>query len=318
MTGEPNSRVRLEAEGTDTEQALQQLTPFYDGSGWVSASTDRPYSYRYAAIGDTAMTMRTSKMQGRLQGDVQPGRDYVIQWIVAGAAVVDTGRDDVPLVRDRPMLFPAHRPFDFDFTDYDQKLVHLEKGLVDRVAAERNAIAPGSVRFDHLEQPSDASVQLWHDTVTLVSRTLRRGEVSPLLWSELTRMTSVAFLEMYSPHSAELPAVLLHPRQARLRAAVEHIHERAHLVVTVTELARVADLRVRSLQEAFQRELGMPPLAYLRQVRLDRVRQELVEADPLRVSVADVAGRWGFAHLGRFSAAYFRRFGEYPKETLRR
>jgi len=34
--------------------------------------------------------------------------------------------------------------------------------------------------------------------------------------------------------------------------------------------------------------------------------------------VAAVAERWGFAHLGRFSAAYFRRFGEYPKASLRR
>ncbi|WP_210508919.1 AraC family transcriptional regulator [Naasia sp. SYSU D00057] len=316
MTGEPYSRVRLEAEGRDTEQALHELAPFYDGSGWEAARTDGDYSYRYAAIGDTSMTLRTSRIQGRLQGVVQPGRDYVVQWILAGSAVVDKGRDNVPLEVGQPMLFPAHRPFLFDFRDYDQKIMHLERGQVDRIAGERNAIAPGSVRFDHLEQPSDASVQLWHDTVTLVSRTLARGEVSPLLWSELTRMTAVAFLEMYSPRSDELPAALLHPRQARLRAAVEHIHERAHLPVTVTELAQIAELGVRALQEAFQRELGMPPLAYLRQVRLDRVRQELAQADPSRISVAEVAGRWGFAHLGRFAAAYFRRFGEYPKETL--
>ena len=35
------------------------------------------------------------------------------------------------------------------------------------------------------------------------------------------------------------------------------------------------------------------------------------------VSVADTAFKWGFSHLGRFSAAYRREFGELPRETLR-
>jgi transcriptional regulator GlxA family with amidase domain len=74
---------------------------------------------------------------------------------------------------------------------------------------------------------------------------------------------------------------------------------------------------VRALQEGFARELGMPPLAYLRQVRLDRAWADLVQAEPTATTVAEVALRWGFAHLGRFSAAYSQRFGEYPKDTLR-
>jgi AraC-like DNA-binding protein len=317
MTGEQRAEIRLEAAGRDTEQALAELTPFYDGSGWTTARTDRPYSYRYAAIGDTEMTLRTSRMGGYLQGHVPPGNDYVVQWILRGSAVVDLGRDEVPLELDRPMLFPAHRPFAFGYRDYEQKIVHLNKEQVDRVAAERHAASAGAVRFDHLERPSDASVQLWHDTVTLVSRTLRSGAVSPLLWSELTRLTTVAFLEMYTPHGVQLPASLLHPRHARLRLAVEHIHDSAHLPITVTELARIADLSIRALQEAFQREFGTTPLGYLRQVRLDRVHAELANAEFDGTSVAEVASRWGFAHLGRFSAAYFRRFGEYPKATLR-
>ncbi|MBO0983539.1 helix-turn-helix domain-containing protein [Rathayibacter sp. SD072] len=37
---------------------------------------------------------------------------------------------------------------------------------------------------------------------------------------------------------------------------------------------------------------------------------------PGTVTVADIAHRWGFAHLGRFSASYAQRFGENPKSTL--
>jgi AraC-like DNA-binding protein len=35
------------------------------------------------------------------------------------------------------------------------------------------------------------------------------------------------------------------------------------------------------------------------------------------VTVAAVAHRWGFAHLGRFAYAYRARFGVSPSETLR-
>ncbi len=35
-------------------------------------------------------------------------------------------------------------------------------------------------------------------------------------------------------------------------------------------------------------------------------------------TVADVARRWGFHHMGRFSNEFLQRSGEYPKNTLRR
>ena len=35
-------------------------------------------------------------------------------------------------------------------------------------------------------------------------------------------------------------------------------------------------------------------------------------------TVKEVATRWGFSHLGRFSRDYQRRFGEAPSETLSR
>ena len=58
-------------------------------------------------------------------------------------------------------------------------------------------------------------------------------------------------------------------------------------------------------------------MAYLRSVRLDSVRGELQAPGP-GTTVAAVAHRWGFAHLGRFTAYYRRRYGESPSQTLRR
>ena len=60
--------------------------------------------------------------------------------------------------------------------------------------------------------------------------------------------------------------------------------------------------------------LGTNPASYLRAVRLDRVRKDLLHAG----SVTDAATRWGFWHFGHFSNDYREQFGELPSETLRR
>ena len=76
-----------------------------------------------------------------------------------------------------------------------------------------------------------------------------------------------------------------------------------------------AGVGVRALQAGFRRSLGTTPLAYLRDHRLDLARQALATG---REPVTQVAFRFGFAHLGRFSAVYRERFGESPRATRSR
>ena len=58
-------------------------------------------------------------------------------------------------------------------------------------------------------------------------------------------------------------------------------------------------------------------MAYLREVRLRRAHQSLLETDPSVTSVASVAYHWGFTNLGRFAAAHTARYDEPPAATLR-
>ncbi|MFI8993854.1 AraC family transcriptional regulator [Streptomyces sp. NPDC053542] len=86
---------------------------------------------------------------------------------------------------------------------------------------------------------------------------------------------------------------------------------------TVLELARLAGVAPRSLQAGFRQHLETTPMAYLRRLRLECAHRELVSAGPA-VSVTEVAGRWGFTHLGRFAAAYRARYGKLPSQVHRR
>ena len=103
-----------------------------------------------------------------------------------------------------------------------------------------------------------------------------------------------------------------------IRTAVDVIEAEAHLPLTLSLIAARSQVSVRSLQQGFKGHLGMSPMSYLREVRLRRAHQTLVEADPSIVTVASVAYDWGFTNLGRFAAAHAARYREPPAKTLRR
>ncbi|WP_082469148.1 AraC family transcriptional regulator [Sciscionella sediminilitoris] len=84
---------------------------------------------------------------------------------------------------------------------------------------------------------------------------------------------------------------------------------------SLADMARLAEVSGRRLQQGFREHLGMTPSRYVRAVRLDRAHDDLVAAAS---SVAEAANRWGFVNLGRFASAYRERFGEAPSVTLRR
>jgi AraC-like DNA-binding protein len=119
------------------------------------------------------------------------------------------------------------------------------------------------------------------------------------------------------PYRDELhrPAVACRPRP--VKRAIDAMEADPAYPFSAAELARAASISVRALQEGFRRHTGMSPIGYLRQVRLARVHEELCGANAAYVTVADVAHRWGFVHLGRFAASYRRRYGETPSATLR-
>jgi AraC family ethanolamine operon transcriptional activator len=94
----------------------------------------------------------------------------------------------------------------------------------------------------------------------------------------------------------------------------ELVEASADCPLSVAELCLRLGVSRRTVQYAFDEILGTNPASYLRAVRLDRVRKDLLHAG----SVTDAATRWGFWHFGHFSNDYREQFGELPSETLRR
>ncbi|MFJ6084597.1 AraC family transcriptional regulator [Streptomyces sp. NPDC092369] len=106
-------------------------------------------------------------------------------------------------------------------------------------------------------------------------------------------------------------------RPASVRRVMDVVQELPAEPYDAAGLAAIAQVGLRTLQDAFRKHVGMSPMAYVTEVRLQRVHDQLRVSAPGTATVAEVAYRWGFTHLGRFAQRYRRRFGEPPSQTLR-
>ncbi|MEU1280681.1 AraC family transcriptional regulator [Streptomyces sp. NPDC005805] len=102
-----------------------------------------------------------------------------------------------------------------------------------------------------------------------------------------------------------------------LRRAMAFIEDHAHRDIGLADIAAAASVTPRAVQYAFQRHAGTTPLGYVRRVRLAHAHADLKAAAPGGPGVTAIALKWGFAHQGRFAAAYRGVYGVPPSVTLR-
>jgi AraC-like DNA-binding protein len=150
-----------------------------------------------------------------------------------------------------------------------------------------------------------------HDDGALVDHPLVAGR----LWHGI--LTGL-LLAADHPYRDELAQRAAPSRPRHVKRAIDVMEADPAHPVTVHDLARIAGVGVRALQEGFHRHVGVSPMTYLRRLRLAHAHEELRQAGRGEVTVASVASRWGFVHLGRFAAAYRRAYGVSPAETLDR
>ena len=96
--------------------------------------------------------------------------------------------------------------------------------------------------------------------------------------------------------------------------AEQFIRAHVHTALTTGMVAMHVDVSIRALFDGFKVFRGMSPAQYIRDIRLERARDDLVMGE---ASVADTAAKWGFTHAANFATRYRQRFGEAPGATRR-
>jgi transcriptional regulator GlxA family with amidase domain len=93
--------------------------------------------------------------------------------------------------------------------------------------------------------------------------------------------------------------------------AVKRMEEVLDRSLPPAELARELGISQRQLERQFRAQLGRTPLAYHRDLRLDRARRLLSQTT---MAVTDIALSCGFGSPSHFAQLYRQRFGRLPTE----
>jgi AraC-like DNA-binding protein len=126
------------------------------------------------------------------------------------------------------------------------------------------------------------------------------------------RLAEIAFIEVlrrWQLEDTSRAGFLTALSDPSLRVSLEAIHAAPERAWSVEELAERATLSRAAFAERFHREVGEPPLRYVRLWRLLRARRQITR-EGLRVR--DAARKAGYRTANGFSRAFRRMFGESP------
>ncbi|WP_237159941.1 AraC family transcriptional regulator [Mycolicibacterium austroafricanum] len=256
----------------------------------------------------------------------ESGRYYAVHMPMNGVAMVHHPSSTFQASTMRSLVSSPGVPLRIDLgVDTPQLLIRIEQQamtahvtrLIGRNLARPLVFEP---EFDLATEAAmrwNAAVQLVHTEVYHAGSLIQKGRaIGPV--EELV-MSSLLHLQPSNYHADITQPSPPDPRRTVIQQAMDFIDDHLAERITMDSLAAAVHMSVRSIQQGFRSELGMSPMAFVRERRLERVHEELADAIPSDgVTVTAVAERWGFHHLGSFAVEYRKRWGEAPSETLRR
>ena len=306
------------------DEAREQVARVFCPHGLTTTSADEKLDtvHNRVTLGDVTLNY----LDYGADVHITPGElhsFYLIQMPLAGSAEIHSGKESIHSdISMASIPNPLEKLDMFWHTGNPQLLVYisritLEERLEDLIGRELQA----PVRFDLGMDLTTPQARSWRTLVdTLVTDVDRGGLTMHAGVRDQFQDLIISGLLLSQRHnysnsigSRVEPAA---PRSVRM--AIQACEASPQEPLTVTDMARTAGVSIRSLQDGFKRYVGMSPTEYLRDVRLNRVREDLLSERALHTSIADIAFSWGFTHLGRFAKTYHERFGELPSETLRR
>jgi AraC-like DNA-binding protein len=291
----------------------------------------------WAMESQTALDMRidSTQVDEMMTSTVRFGRDIGLRTVEAGsyhvaAPVSGVAESQIGLLeaiqtaQECAAIFQVERPVhirwrgDCTQTCLDFPRVALERRLEQHLDRPLN----GPLIFDPAMDLTTPKGRGWSRMLRLANREARRvqGLLDHPLAAKSTEAALVDGLLLAQPHNysdALLNDTRVAPPRA-VREAVELLETYPDRAWSAPVLANHVHVSVRALQEGFRRSLDNTPMRYLREVRLRKVREDLLAATSDVTTVGAIVYRWGILNQGRFAGSYRTKFGETPSDTLRR
>jgi len=249
---------------------------------------------------------------------------YLLQIPLRGEAQVRFGREEIHCDSSRAFMISPNTEVDMHFGQGCEQLIVR----VDRVQLERQL---EKQLGRHIVAPLEFA-----PSVPLINAPA--GEITDLLrfmTSSLAERNGISSSDIARSHMASLlmsglltcldhnyreelanGGRLRSAKPAYVIKAQEFLKQNVSRPIGPEDVAMAVRVSTRALFVGFKTYLNTTPMRYLKDLRLDMVRETLLRLEPQRASITSVAMDYGFHHLGHFCAAYKERFGEQPRETL--
>lgn len=240
-----------------------------------------------------------------------------------------------------------------EHTHRDWQVIAMLEGEASIAAGVReHALGPGSVcivppQVPHLTQPAPGRPRftlvdlrlLVTPSVPVTQYLARQARGGVVVWKRAPEELAAvaADLRELLLHDAQPdpPAVMVplwrliaRPRDAsvqptapppladsRVLFVIATMRERIDKNLTMSQLARRAQLSRSQLGRLFQQQVGMAPTAYLQQLRLEQARQYLTSST---MSVKQIASACGFGNPNHFSRLFHEQVGTTPTAYRKR
>jgi AraC-like DNA-binding protein len=180
--------------------------------------------------------------------------------------------------------------------------------------------ASTSVQFLMGQPITEQTHGLHDDAPELLHRS--SAAVRAALWSEANEGEEAALTECVAAalDAGERPVrpetVADGTRARAVRGALEFIESHSHASLRLADLCAATGVGARTIEYGFRAFYDVAPMTYVKYLRLNRARRDLVRAGPAAPSVKRHAEVWGFRHMGQFAKDYKVLFGENPSATL--
>jgi AraC-like DNA-binding protein len=234
------------------------------------------------------------------------------------------GGDVVPTIAGQCLIFSPGAPAELRWSfDCVQLCVMLSRHAVEHELERLLGTRPNNMlRFDFGARARENLGQRWRTMLRLLIEEIEHptGIMASTPVGRHMEAMLIDGLLLAHPHNHS--DALLRPAapgaSVTVRRAVDLMESQPGEAWSVVRLAGALNVSVRALQDGFRRDLGVPPMRYLKRARLNRARSILRDASPHEVTVRAVGKQVGLLHPGRFAAEYRATFGEDPSATLRR
>ncbi|NLQ17042.1 AraC family transcriptional regulator [Marinomonas sp. M1K-6] len=240
---------------------------------------------------------------------------YFLQVILTGRSVVQgQGTERLLTAGDSLMIMPNTHFESDDSADCKKLMVKIPTDFLHQTLLEFGYLSPaGAIQFDsaaHRFPMAGPLFNLLNDMLQQDKSTLNERALV-----YYCKLLNSAILNIFNSNvrSDSVSNASLHRYIARIR---HYVLDNITTDITIDELASLCQISRKSLYNLFERETGLTPSTYVRRLKLESVHAELKNNERIK-NVTQVALKYGFTNLGRFSAQYREQIGELPSKTLR-